>query len=103
MEELRQIIKDLKDLCIEEELNVTPDVLFDASVRILNSQAIHRQGSKFESRYPSGSSLPPTPAQPNSSPATDKQKNLLKKLGYKGDYVNITKIKAMEEIDKRIQ
>lgn len=92
---LKEIIIDLKELRTEERLKVSDEVLFDAGVRIFNSQNI-RQGSK------NISSFQQTTATPKSGPATEKQKNLLKKLKWKGDYNQLTKIKAMEEIDKRI-
>ena len=36
----------------------------------------------------------------NSTPATDKQKNYLKRLGYDGDLDDITKSQASDEITK---
>ena len=90
---LNEIIKDLKKLRTDERLKVSDEVLFDAGVRIYNSKNI-RQGYKSQSQ---------NNATIKSTLATEPQKKLLKKLKWKGDFDSLTKIKAIEEIDKRIK
>lgn len=93
MEELKAIIKELKNLCVSEGLNVSPDILFDASVRIYNSNSIHKQG-KISNKF-----TPLTEPFIN-SPATQKQIDTLYKLNADFDAKTITKDHASEIISR---
>lgn len=94
MDKLKQIIKDLKGVCEETELIPSDDILFDCSVRILNTNLIqdNRQGNRK-----------PLHPFPIDILATEKQINLLKRLGLKLDYSKLTKQEAFKIINERMK
>jgi hypothetical protein len=93
---LIKILEELKEVRTQTLTKVNDNTLWDTAIRIYNSESIsnNRQGNK--------SSKPPFNSPVKDVPATEPQKKLLKELKYKGDLNSLTKLKAMEEIDKRI-
>ena len=81
MNDLRDIIKSLKILCKEENLEVQDNMLFDCAVRIFNSKGINSKEKPDE-------------------PISDKQKAFLKKQEYEGDIDNLTKKQAHKIISE---
>lgn len=86
MEDLKDIVRELKKVRREEELNnLSDDVLFDCAIRIFNSQNIQRDRPK---------EIPSTSTHQILVLASDKQINMLIRLGYKGDTSNLSRREA---------
>lgn len=85
MEEFKDIVRELKKFCINEELNVSPDVLFDCATRIYNSGHINNKQS-----------------EPKEELATQKQVDTLYKLNVNFNAETITKKDASELIGRML-
>jgi hypothetical protein len=85
--ELKEIIKQVKDSCDDNELEVTPDMILDVSVRIFNSQNISNKSPEKKSD--------------ESEKATMKQLNYLRRLGYNGSE-ELTKLEAKKLIEEAL-
>jgi hypothetical protein len=94
MKSLSEIIFDVISAVEETQLNASPDMILDCSVRIFNSQNIEQ--TKFNG-FKKTFTQTPKEIKPISVPQT----NLLKKLGYKGE-LNIDSKQASELISKII-
>lgn len=86
MEELKDIIKELQSYRISLSLGASDDMILDCATRIFNSHQIKKQGNSTH--------------QVGDSPASLKQINYLKKLGYQDDTSKLTKQDAKQLIGK---
>lgn len=78
-EELKQIISDIMDACESCVINVDDNTILENAVRIYNTQYI--QEGKKENIKQMNSNPPIKPITRTEEPATEKQKELMKKLG----------------------
>ena len=99
MEDLKNILKELKEL--NKDIGASGDLLLDCATRIFISNNIQaekygwKQEDKIEIPKPIDNTIYQSPKQP--SPATDKQKQMLKRLNIKFDET-ITKGEAYQLI-----
>ncbi|MGA2130656.1 MAG: hypothetical protein ABSG05_03545 [Candidatus Pacearchaeota archaeon] len=104
-QKLIKIIEQLKEVRTQTKSKVPDETLFDAAVRIYNSEEIenHRQGNKTFSpkvAYPkihtvfSDSPATSAPIKENIDLATPNQLSALKKMGYDKDTSKLTKYQA---------
>jgi hypothetical protein len=95
-EELKQIIQELKEVIIEEKINITDSELLDSSLRIYLTQTINKQKTN---NYLKNELSPQEKLEPkeNDGLATKNQIYFLKKNGITIPF-NLTKKRAFELI-----
>lgn len=92
MEKLKEIINNIKKIESESNIHFSPDVILDCAVRIYNSGNINKSGE-----------IKPPFTTNSSSPATQKQKDLLYKLNVDFNAEDLTKIEAKKIIEEELQ
>jgi len=91
MQDLNDFIIALKEIRTKQKLKVTDKVLFEQACTYHRQSLINKQGKSFSERKP-----------PLNSPATEKQKNLLKKMKIQFNE-NISKKEASKLIDSKLK
>lgn len=88
LEKFNQIFKELKDYCEKEDLEIYDKDLLHETVKLYLAETDLKKEVKKEV----------SEEKPKGKPATDKQINFLKKLGYKGQTKGLTSFEANQLI-----
>jgi len=87
-----KIVEELRGVIEQQQMNVSDDVLFTQALSCYRGELV---GEKKSLQSPLTSKLG------GFSGATEKQKSFLKKLGFTGNVDTLTKLQAMDEINRR--
>lgn len=85
MEDLKEIFNEIKSY----DKSISSDTAIEVAIRIFISQNIQREKKEINT-------------EPRNDPATSKQKNLLIKLGYRGNVNTLSKFDAGKLISEGI-
>lgn len=97
METIKNIIEILKQVRTETKSKVSDEIIFDNACKIYISNRINESRKNNENKEREIAN------EKEIQLATDSQKWKLKKLGYKGDLNNLTKLNAMKLIQENLK